>query len=393
MALPYELFCDEVLCRLPVKYLLRCRCVSKEWCSTIDSNAFVKKHLKKSIECNPYGDGVIFTVANKFHFTDLESLYANDVTVLEINDPLKTVLSGTVFVGASNCLACFRNKVKNEFLLLNPSTRKYKKIPSMPHEFASWFEMEEVPQCGFGYDQVNDNYKVVSIADLLEQGNPDRFGVMVLVYSLKTNNWTQIHNIPSNYYLSIPLGMYKSGVLHWSAIKSSPGICSEYIIVGFDLGLEQFKEVPSPAVDGKFVVPGGGSFWVLEKCTNSRMTVWHSNSNGTQNLWYKAFSVEQPGAIGSFEFIRPVAFSNRGNDILLEVDNTKLVWYDPETKVVKNVRIHGIPTKFSLHLYREGLLQLTDKEQLLKTPSEEKKEKKQQKKRDNFLSKGFKLKL
>lgn len=419
MALLYDLI-DEILCFVPVKYIFRCRAVSKEWCSIIDSPAFRKKHLKNSIKCNPDGDGVFITGA-QYCVTDLDSLYdANDATAICLDDTVKDVLSGAHFVGTANCLVCFCKNRMNEFLLLNPSTRKYKKIPRLPRKIGCFLDLMEASPCGFGYDHVNDDYKIFKVAQF-QKLNPFKYlGIMVVVYSLKSNKWTEIQNVPSNFSLVTLLGMFKNGSLYWLANRYSVDFYHRTIL-GFDLGLEQFKEFRFPtANNGNFSVPTGGSFCIFDNCMNSRMDVWMVDNHEAENPWYKAFSVEQHGALGSFQYFRPVAFSKSGKDVLLEVDSTRLVWYDPERKVGKNVRIHGIPSKFGSQLYRESLLQLTENEHVQKSSenkkekkqqkeresllelteneqlqkrSEDKKEEKQQKKRDDFLSKGFKLKL
>ncbi|KAL8122519.1 F-box protein CPR1-like isoform X2 [Apium graveolens] len=388
MSLPFELIHDEILCRVPVKYLLRCRCVSKEWCSIIDSPAFIKKHLNRSIVCNPDGDGLVIT-GNKYCVLDLDPYVDDAFDVIDIDDrdPLKTVLSGTYCVGAANCLVCFCKKEMNEFIVVNPLTRKYRNVPSLP--VAEFFEMVEASPCGFGYDHVNDDYKVVTIGQFKQKNPLELLGIMVMVYSLKTCSWREIRKFPNDIGLVSLLGIFTSGVVHWFAKKFSQDLSHE-IIVGFDLGLEKFVELPLPTVDGNFRVPSGGTLCIFDKCINCT-DVWMINNYGAENPWYKAFSVEKQGALGSFKLVRPVAFSRSGKDVLLELDGTRLVWYNLESKVVKNVRIHGIPSKFWAQLYRESLLQLTENEQMQK-PSEDN-QGKQQKKRDDFLSKGFKLKL
>lgn len=89
MALPCDML-DEILCRLPVKLLLRCRCVSKEWCSLIDSTRFVKKHLKKALDYN--ASGLIINGHGKFYLAENYEFNLDggggggDVVVVEIND-------------------------------------------------------------------------------------------------------------------------------------------------------------------------------------------------------------------------------------------------------------------------------------------------------------------
>lgn len=148
--------------------------------------------------------------------------------------------------------------------------------------------------------------------------------------------------------------------------------------MGFDLGLGQFHEVPFPAINGTFVnfnsrsvASFGGSYLcILDNYPDSRMDGWLMNDNGAENLWYNAFSVEQPGTLRSFRFLRPVTFSKSRKEVLLEVDSAKLVWYDPERKTVKNINIQGMPNKFKSHLYAESLLRLAKDKEPQKPPQD-----------------------
>ncbi|KAK1368164.1 F-box domain-containing protein [Heracleum sosnowskyi] len=401
MALPCELI-DEILCRLSVKYLLRYRCVSKGWCSLIDSTPFIKKHLKRNLE-GAGGRLLIDSGAGNFNLVEgFESNFDggddDDAVAVEIKDPLKTLLSGSCFVGAANGLVCVSKNRMNDVLIFNPSTRKLREIPSAPAEYPRSFHTTESSLCGFGYDGVNDDYKVVKIAEFYLQFR----GIMAIVYSLKTNSWKRIQNVPTNTRFCGGRGMFASGALHWIAVKN-PTKCRE-IIVGFDLGLEQFREVPFPAIkrpivyyNTRFLISDGESLCFIDNYPNSHSDVWLMNiHSGAETLWSKALSVEQHGILGSFKFFRPVAVPKSGESVLLKVNvsggRTKLVWYDLKRKTIKNVKIRGTLNKFDSHEYTESLIQLT-KDKLLQRPSKQKPEKKQQKRRDDFLSKGFKLRL
>ncbi|KAK1366095.1 hypothetical protein POM88_041656 [Heracleum sosnowskyi] len=235
------------------------------------------------IECNTRGV-ILGGPHGEFYLADVDSLGDDSASVVELDGPLNTLLYGATFVGSANGIVCAEKDNMNELWLCNPSTRKARKIPSAPSEFPnSSYEFS----CGFGYDYVNDDCKVLKIA------HDDLRGIIsIMLYSTKTNNWERIQNVPSNITRVRSSGICASGSLYFDATKNH----NLYIIIGFDLGLQQFKEE----------------------------------------------------------------------------------------------EIRGVPTEVDLCLYNESLLQLTD-DNLVQKSSQDKHHK--QKKRDDFLSKGFKLSL
>ncbi|KAL8107588.1 hypothetical protein AgCh_024123 [Apium graveolens] len=372
MSLPGELV-DEILCRLPVKPLLQCRCVSKGWCSLIDSNAFVKKHLKKTLECNIGGGIIINAGSDKFYLADFDSLDDPSASVVRINDPIKTLLVDSHFVGASNGLICvFKNEMKDVFLF-NPTTKKSRKIANSPPEFPTSFTPIESSMCGFGYDEVNDDYKVLKIAECYSRFR----GIVAIVYSLKTNAWTRIQNVPEVCFTS-NRGIFASGSLHWTAMRS-PTNCKD-LIVGFDLELQQFKEVPFPPIKSLPAFPDfnirclldvGGCLCITDNYP-SHLDVWIMKIYEDKNTWYKALSVKQRKTLGSFTSFHPIALSKSRSDVLLEVDTEKLVWYDLDKNKVRKVRMRGIPVECNSFVYTESLLKLTMDKPLQHKPTEQK---------------------
>ncbi|WOG85439.1 hypothetical protein DCAR_0104628 [Daucus carota subsp. sativus] len=376
MALIQDLI-GEVLCRVPVKPLLRFRCVSKDWCSLIDSNVFAKKHIRTALEFGTGGGLIVNDEAGRCYVVDSEGVDvgSDEAVAVGIKDPLMSLIHGAEVLGAANGLCCVAKSEMSNILLFNPMTRKGREILVVP-----------APICGFGYDPVNDDYKVVKIAE----GKTQFF---VFVYSLKTNSWKRVLNVPSKVSFLSKWGVFAGGALYWLASKN-PGKGLD-TIVSFDLGLEQFKGVPLPPADNKivntnsrFMVPVGELLCIFDSYPNHSIDVWLMNKNGSENPWYKAFTVKQPRRHGS-EFLRPLAFSKSQTVLLLQVGNTKLMWYDLEKKTFKNVGIRGIRMNFYAYLYNESLLQLAEdkppqkplQDKTIQKPSQDEQQKKQQKKR------------
>ncbi|XP_074271799.1 F-box/kelch-repeat protein At3g06240-like [Silene latifolia] len=122
--LPEELVID-ILFRLPVKTLVRSRCVCKSWRDLITSRDFVKLHLNCSLERN---SGVIL-----LHYSSVPSFLASfDFNhprrpAVELHYPDMVKLAKKKFdireiVGICNGIVCFE---KAEMLVFyNPATRE-----------------------------------------------------------------------------------------------------------------------------------------------------------------------------------------------------------------------------------------------------------------------------
>ncbi|KAK1394868.1 F-box and associated interaction domain protein [Heracleum sosnowskyi] len=364
----------EILCRLPVKILLRFRCVSKPWRSLIDSPCFVKAHVKRSIECK-IKPGIII---NSFfsYSVDFDSLHNNAPTAIQISEPLRTLLFATGDVGSCNGLHCLYN-LQSDLFLWNPAMRKYRKLPTAPAGFLSPFEFDKSSLGGFGYDAVNDDYKVLRI---VQPGGRNFCAFKVAIYSLKTNSWKRLQNIYGHFRFRGAWGMFMGGALHWITFtpQGSPSI------LAFDLGVENYREVPLPRLQNKNVkdmniVIFAESLCMLEYFPSIRIDVWAMKDYGVGNSWCKLFSVEQPKVAGCR--IKPIFYSKSREDVLLEADNKELP-SQPQEK--KNL----IAVQSKTALISCGGLQLPSQ------PQEKKKQQQQQRnKRDGFLSKGFKLVL
>ncbi|KAF3629916.1 putative heme-binding-like protein, chloroplastic-like isoform X1 [Capsicum annuum] len=239
--LPLELI-TEILSRLPIKTLLKFKCVSKSWLALISSPEFVKFHLslntnnkeythhKFLMNCRPsynFKDSsykVLMNYHPTYNFKDcsLSSLYNESSTeAKELDYPMKSysmhrrVPYGDSIVGSANGLICLVIG-KTKFFLWNPSIRKYQQLPDpktsvrcFPRR-AYGFGYDEFHDYtprgpyGFGYDEFHDDYKVVCFSNdvLHDDGSCE---LEVKIYSLKSDSWRRVDDCPC------PVQQYFSG--------------------------------------------------------------------------------------------------------------------------------------------------------------------------------------
>ncbi|CAL5355729.1 unnamed protein product [Camellia sinensis] len=359
--LPEEVVSD-ILSRLPVEPLLRFRSVSIPWRALIDSSDFVKLHLNRSVEtksnlCLVMRDDHLFAV-------DFDSLDGTTVEAVKLDHhPLRCQDYETEVWGSCNGLICLSNAL-DTMVLWNPSTRKSRRLPYASIEFQNHSRFYESRVYGFGYDSVTDDYKVVRIV-VLKGKDGNSFHYEVKVYSLNSNSWHRVEKFPHNPNYPILKrtgGVLASGAVHW-VVTQEPEIRKAGLIVAFDLVREEYRMVPQPEYsDTDFVmnVEGlGGFLSVLCNYYLTRVDIWVMKDYGVKESWTKLISLGQLGVIRSFHYVRPVAFSKSGEEVLLEQDTEMLIWYDFKRKMtVKKVKVRGIKELFQVEMCVGSLVSL-----------------------------------
>ncbi|KDP32917.1 hypothetical protein JCGZ_13698 [Jatropha curcas] len=384
--LPWDMLA-EILCRLPAKKLLCFRCVSKLWRALIDGPNFINLHLKHSLA----------TSSNLHIIVKNSELCSVDFDLLDnlkqLEHPLMCYNHSIKILGSCNGLLCICNVV-DDIALWNPSIRKYHVLPYLSIELNRYFGTCSCRVCvfGLGYDQNKDDFKVVRIAQFT---GVDKKSIEseVKVYSLRRNSWRRIGDMP--YFVLYPgaNGMFVSGALHW-LVSQSPESNVADVIVALDLGVEDYREVPQPEGMGKnFKMDMGilhGCLCLLGNFQGQNTDVWVMKKYGVKESWTKSFSISQHEVIGSLRPFKPLAYSRSGNAVLMEHDNINLFWYDPSKKEAENVLIQNMPITFETELYVGSLVPINANRFLQESAHEETNT---NNRRDDFLSKGFKLLL
>lgn len=95
------------------------------------------------------------------------------------------------------------------------------------------------PIYGFGYDLVNDDYKVIVMLQVANAAD----NTTVQVYSLKLDSWRRIQEFP--YHIEyLKNGKLANGALHW-VVSETAHPNSEELIAAFDLGTEEYRSMGS----------------------------------------------------------------------------------------------------------------------------------------------------
>ena len=218
--LPTEIIV-AVLCRMPVKDLLRCRAVCKWWRSLLDGPDFIKMHLDHQCRCSAG------KTPNTFLLTEWLRIGLYWVDLHKLESAVELIIGDNNMVGSCHGLVAIAG-LEGEFSLLNPSIRRFRTLPT-DHDY--YPEMTQVVVYGFGYDAVNDDdFKLVTVAQPHPYLEPEaNFETELKVYSAKTDSWTRTtigHGYGSSFHLlsegfKTGNGFPLANALHWVASRNS----------------------------------------------------------------------------------------------------------------------------------------------------------------------------
>lgn len=351
---PQELLL-EILSRLPVKSLVKFKCVSRTWLSLISNPRFIRTHLQISSNEDDFGHhGLILTVLppnshSHLKQCSLDSALDVKVSTIEVTDidyPMKNPLKSVWVVGSCDGLVCIAIE-ENDLFLWNPSVRKSKKLPHSGVKLKNGCYIIY----GFGYDNLNDDYKVVGIFCVFCGGNV--YETEVRVYSLESDSWRTIEDFKGG----VPLddsGKYANGKLHWVASHGFDSYHS-WNIVSLDLGNETYGEVERPEYgEGvHYWIFGvlGGCLSVLCDYERTRVDVWVMKEYGVRESWSKVVSVPYMDDPGKSRYSFPVCLLRNGEVLL--VFGSGLVVYNLKNSTFRYLQINELE---EVNMYVESLV-------------------------------------
>ncbi|KAM5575219.1 F-box/kelch-repeat protein [Rosa sericea] len=370
----------EILVRVPVKSLLRFRCVSKTWDSLISSPAFITTHLNHAHHKASHGERSNHQFILFRHYSCCDSISEDDhgyrtyITskeeecfalhkddesfphnpTLKLNPPHNSSEKYFPIVGSMNGIVCMINW--NECVFWNPSLNKTMKT-SFETGFPSFFPVKHL--LGLGCDPITNDLKLVRLFYSKEHVVPP----LVEIFTLSTNSWREV-SVPGPMYIVVQSKSspqaFVSGAFHWVAYTppQQGSICN--VIVAFDMANEVFYEIALPSCLASkrhlnmTVVLLNGSLSLVpdnEVYGDSyySSSVWIMKEYGVAESWTKLFDID----IGEQEVRRVITFRNNG-ELLLISNLGELLSYEPYTQETTDLHFGRYISNSDVPTYKTG---------------------------------------
>ncbi|XP_071712459.1 F-box protein At3g07870-like [Rutidosis leptorrhynchoides] len=286
----------DILLRLPVKTIVCCKCVCRDWLNLITDSYFIKLHLSKSPECfmvldKDYEEPRTTTSLklveiheehghNHLHHDPIMSLDLNLATVFQ-----NAQLSAEGSVNGLICLSSSDRTIKKTYIC-NPIPREYMILPKSINDTRDGIY-------SFGVSLLTSEYKVIRVYSKPSMRRP--CPLYAEIYTLGTSQWRCLGPITySIYHFSGTLLNYH---IHWNFYDRENRVEK---ICTFDFDNETFQLFPSPPVclerDNKF----RGMLGVLKGCLcfsydtrNVDILIWVMKEYGIENSWHKEVLIKQ----------------------------------------------------------------------------------------------------
>ncbi|XVE81976.1 hypothetical protein DITRI_Ditri15bG0109800 [Diplodiscus trichospermus] len=308
---------EDILSRLPVKSLLRFKCVSRSWNALISSPSFARLHFERAS-----GTKILTSTPSGLKLLEYETCFGGEI---RLDFPPRKQDNRVRIMGSCHGLVAVALESNHGFFIWNPLTGDYKELPDpcfpSPMEIKKFLDNGFVPWSedtnfsGFGYDSSTDEYKLFFSVHkswwLPPMDSSFRLETTASIFSLKKNSWRLIQSPPTNplfFFRQNLSGCFVNGAFHWLARES---IIVE--ILAFDLKTERFSRLAVPnkenikqiiinmaVLDGKLCLTFHNFNFSLNYPRSSYPgELWVMEEYGVEQSWNKLLSIGDIDACNS----------------------------------------------------------------------------------------------
>ncbi|KAL0348183.1 UNVERIFIED_CONTAM: F-box protein [Sesamum angustifolium] len=383
LELPVHIICD-ILSRLPLMNILRCKCVCKMFLKLVKDPYFSRVHLGRAPTLTTnlvlqeniglWGALHFFTFdLSESTLSSCSSADQDTPSYLSRGLPMLSKLNADfsfrtqrlTLVGSCNGLLCFYfdSSSRPFYGITNPILGEYIKLPqltlSAPHcTYAN--------HSGFGYCPRTKQYKIISFMHLTSVdplNSIDSKRMVADVHTLGSDSWRRIENPPCPNRTSFD--PFLNGCLHWITNNNRP---SE-LITSFDLEKEKFKVVPPPAhfnvqymnkVSWINIGALRGCLCICYIYEDAEFEVWVMREYGVKESWSKEFSIDMKFycKLRVEDLHRPIKFFSNG-DLWFISSSESLVSFSPRKRTFRELRSMG-PWKTEVTAHALSFISLKD---------------------------------
>ncbi|KAK9938560.1 hypothetical protein M0R45_015289 [Rubus argutus] len=334
----------EILSRLPVKSVVRCRCVCKAWRALISHPLFVEKYTGRRTKSK--SSFRLLLPIFPLRSVDYE---AQGVAFREHYYPvsLPKPKRSLELYGSSHGIVCLAIDY-HTIILWNPSTGESNLLPEPP---ARTGHDGSIDFYGFGYDSTTQDYKIVRGYDF--EVYPE---CNFEVFSLKTGSWRRhpLVDVPFDLYSfedifgSIGQGFVANDALHW--MDSSLDVVAILVFSFAEEKLQRMLPNLPPRGDAAYkfeVGTVGDCLSVYAENPGIRSSsLWVMKEYGVQESWTELLNFDPSGCLGTPNYppmsgftLRFLCFLENGELLLAntEGDCDHFTLYDPKEKTFRDL--------------------------------------------------------
>ncbi|TMW85768.1 hypothetical protein EJD97_022527 [Solanum chilense] len=358
--------------KLPMKSIMRFKCVTKTWCNLIQSFSFINLH--HNYTSSKKDEFILFKRSLKEQnvFTNPLSFLRTpngdddlDYITRDLEVPYLSTGYGSIFHqfnGPCHGLIVLTDYVN--FVILNPATRNYRLLPKSPFVCPRGF-YRAIGGVGFVYDAIQRTYKVVRISEISGEepfNDPSVVDWIGEVYDFGVDSWRNLpfgeEEFPWPY--NCPFAeMYYKGVFHWYAHRNLVAILC------FDSSTEVFRIMQVPEMCSLYDEKVH-CLTILDECltficypdprrvsspVQEITDIWIMKEYNVNDSWIKKFTIRCP------PIESPLAIWN-DSLLLLQDKRGIVISYNLNSDKVEEYKLHGYPGSLRIIVYKESLMSI-----------------------------------